>query len=123
MGSAQHPLHVLELVYDMPATCMSRYWSVDPAPLRLTLGGYPRMDDGHPPVGLSDSSWSFAFWTGVAQAKFWILSRLLRLMGQSHFANKLWNGWQVRQWPSPVFLGRGLCVQAHCALAHAQPSL
>ena len=79
---------------------LSRYWSADPAPLRLTLGGYPRMDDGHPPVGLCDSSWSFWAWTGLAQAKFWILSRLLRLCGQGHFATRLWNGWQVSFWCS-----------------------
>ena len=60
------------------------------------MGGYPRMDTGCPPVGLSEHSWAFRMWTMLSQAKFWLLSGLLSVFGQSALAAKLWNGWQVR---------------------------
>jgi hypothetical protein len=77
------------------STLMCRYWSAKPAPLRLSVGGYPRMDTPRSPVGLHECSWSFCLRTGLSQAKFWVLSRLLALMGHSLLAAKLWNGWQV----------------------------
>ena len=73
-----------------------RYWSASPPPLRLTLGSYPRMDTSCPPVGMSEQSWAFRMWTMLSQAKFWLLSGLLSMFGQSALAAKLWTGWLVR---------------------------
>lgn len=72
-----------------------RYWSASPPPVRLTLGNYPSMDCPRPPVGIPDSSLIFKVCTAAAQAKFWVISAVLRLAGYTTLSTKLWSGWQV----------------------------
>ncbi|KAK9916501.1 hypothetical protein WJX75_003432 [Coccomyxa subellipsoidea] len=72
-----------------------RYWSASPPPVRLTLGDYPSMDCPRPPVGIPDSSLIFRVCTAAAQAKFWVISAVLRLAGYTTLSTKLWSGWQA----------------------------
>ena len=75
------------------------FWDAQPPPRRFTAEPYKTADS--PQTYLDEASWRFWALCRLGDAKFWLISLLLRLLGYAGLAAKVWGGWQVRELASP----------------------
>ena len=80
------------------------FWDAQPPPRRFTAEPYKTADS--PQAYLDEASWRFWALCRLGDAKFWLISLLLRLLGYAALAAKVWGGWQARLL---AFMARATC--------------
>ena len=101
---------------DLLRDVVAPFWNAAPPPHRFTSGRYPTCDDPH--SYMDEATWHFWARCRLADAKFWLISLLLRVLGYAAVSAKVWSGWQARalsrpccQEPVRIFFG-GIMVRA-----------
>lgn len=76
------------------------FWDAQPPPRRFTQEPYKTADS--PQAYMDEASWHFWVLCRLGDAKFWLISLLLRLLGYAALSAKVWGGWQARQLASQL---------------------
>lgn len=74
---------------------MHPFWEKRRPRLAPTLYSFPRPEFNPWRYPLAEGTPLFRLWTAAKTAKFWVLTRLLRLCRHPALARRLWSGWQV----------------------------